>query len=265
MALRTWSGAVSGVVSVPGNWSALPGAGDTINIPAGIVGPAVYPTSGTIPAAFNGASTVAAGGKILGGTWPATAGTVTNNGEISGGAFNCSAVNNATISDGTFNGGLASGGAIDGGTFTGTVSSTGTITGGTFSGTVINDAAISGGTFSATVTNAAAGTINGGAFSAAVANSGSINAGTFTVGSVVTLVGAGGKILGGTVDGTVVVQTLFGTTIFNGYVLSSDVVPVRLYGRAADVRSLGPWPIGTASVGPHPVGTVSLGPYPASH
>ena len=82
MALKTWDGSASGVIETAANWDTgtAPGIGDTIKIPAG--GLAQYPSSGTLPAAFNGVITVDAGGEITGGTWPATAGTLTNNGEI---------------------------------------------------------------------------------------------------------------------------------------------------------------------------------------
>ena len=55
-----------------------------------------------------------------------------------------------------------------------------------------------------------------------------------------TTVAAG--ITGGTFDGIIVIAETFGTATINGFVDSSDVPAIRLYGQAADVRSVGPGP-----------------------
>ena len=240
MATRTWTGSNNdGDVANAANWSALPGAGDTAVIPTGITGPALYPTKGIMPAAFNGATTVNSGGEILGGTWPATAGTLTvsdaTNG-IKGGTFNCLVVaNSGTIRGGMFNAAVTCSGAlISGGTFNSTVSMTDTVVNQdtstpVFKGDVtVTDpglTSIQGGTYNGKVTLAAATTIQGGTFN-------------------------GGLTLS---------ESLIGAVI-NSQIATNDSVKLFVSGQA--VASIGPWPVTSKAVGPFEITLTSLGPYP---
>jgi hypothetical protein len=110
VATQVWTGTTDGDLSKAANWGGtLPSGADNAEIPTGL---ATYPSSGVYPPA-TGFITIDPGGTIAGGTFPATAGVLTNNGVISGGTFNnevrLSQNTPAVVSGGTFNGKVAIG------------------------------------------------------------------------------------------------------------------------------------------------------------
>ncbi len=272
MAARTWSGAISGDVTVAGNYDALPTGADTLTIPASLV---TYPSSGTYAA--TGQVTVSSGGSIVGGTWPDTiTGTISNGGTISTGVFNCVIENLAggVISGGVFSGTEVDqeGGAITGGTFNCLVEQSGgtssTISGGVFNAVVNTDADatggmdISGGIFNGNVSSGGSptGTISAGTFNANV-DSITISGGTFNKSSTIGTF----AVITQSIQGTVQRAHDVGISFINGNNFTGVVQwfnpVVTLYSAGSAVASIGPWPVTATHVGPWAITADHMGPF----
>lgn len=184
----TWIGAVSGDISVAGNYSpsGVPTTGDTIFIPDTTT--QYWPTTGTVTCDSVLANTLA---EMWGGDWRNC--IFINWGQLHDGLYN-NLENNNCIFGGTHYGDVENNGFIYGGdytnaskidnaynifsgTFACTVYNTNTITDGTFNGIIFNSANIVSGTFNGAVEND--GTILTGIYNNSVDNNNYIADGLF--------------------------------------------------------------------------------------